>query len=48
MTDETIDDLLKGVDVNNDGAIDYKEFIMMMQSANTQNTPTDHPQSEAE
>jgi Ca2+-binding EF-hand superfamily protein len=39
MTDDTIDELLKGVDINNDGAIDYKEFIMMMQSAKGLNIP---------
>jgi Ca2+-binding EF-hand superfamily protein len=33
MTDDKIDELIKGVDTNNDGQIDYKEFIMMMQAA---------------
>lgn len=36
MTDEDIDNLIKGVDTNNDGNIDYEEFINMMNSVEDQ------------
>ena len=33
LSEEQIDQLLSGVDANNDGQIDYQEFITMMQSS---------------
>ena len=37
LTDDQINDLIKEVDQNEDGQIDYHEFLDMMMSKNTSN-----------
>ena len=32
LTEEQIDELLAGVDANNDGEVDYQEFLEMMKT----------------